>query len=127
MSLLFEASTSAEAAALLFGERMLEEKAQYFPRCVRSARIGVGARRAAAGPCVSGAVDIPVLQYSASTRVAQDRSCIGMPSGYLPAMHRLLRARRSQRLLKNLIAVVWMDGRVAIAVKNNGRDRWPVT
>src|SRR6185437_16834727 len=106
---------------------MLEEETQHLPCCVRSSRIGVGACGAASGPCVSGSVDIPVLQHCASTRVAQDRSCIGMPSRYLPAMHLLLRARRSQRLLKNLIAVVWMNGSVAITVKNNGRDRWPVT
>ena len=54
---------------------------------------------------MSGAVDIPVLQHSASTRVAQDRSCIGVPSGYLPAMHLLLCAHRSHGLLENLIAV----------------------
>jgi hypothetical protein len=42
-------------------------------------------------------------------------------------MHILLRARRSHRLLKNLIAVGWMHRNVAIAVKNNGRDSWPVT
>src|SRR5215213_9986125 len=104
---------------------MLEEKTKHFPCCVRSSRIGVGARGTASGPCVSGAVDIPVLQHSASARVAQDRCCIGMPSGYLPAMHLFLRADRSHRLRKNLIAVVWMNGGVAITVKNNGRNRCP--
>jgi hypothetical protein len=105
---------------------MLEEKTQHFPRCVRSARIGIGARRTASGPCVSCSVDIPVLQHRASTRVAKDRAGIGMPSRYLPALHLLLRAYRSLRVLKDLIAVVWMHGRVAIAVKNDGRDRRPV-
>jgi hypothetical protein len=42
-------------------------------------------------------------------------------------MHLLLCARRSHQLFENLIAVVWMHGRVAIAVKNNGRDSWPVS
>src|SRR5882724_4338249 len=102
---------------------MLEKKTKHFPCCVRSSRIGVGARRATSGPCVSGSVDIPVLQHSASTRVAQDRSSVGMPSRYLPAVHLLLRARPSHRLLKNLIAVVWVHCSVAITVKNNGRDR----
>src|SRR5216684_5850599 len=108
-------------------ERMLEEETQHFPRCVRSSRISVGARRAAPRPCVSSSVDVPVLKDSAPTRVGMDRAGIGMPSRYPPAMHLLLRARRSDRLLKNLIAVVWMHRNVAIAVKNNGRDRWPVT
>src|SRR3977135_2406556 len=108
-------------------ERMPEEKTQHFPRCVRSSRISVGARRAASRPCVSSAVDTPVLNDSAPTRVGMDRAGIGMPSRYPPAMHLLLGACRSHSLLKNLITVVWMHRNVAIAVKNNGRDRWPVT
>ena len=101
---------------------MLEEETQHFPRCVRSSRISVGARRAATRPSVSSSVDVPVLKDSAPTRVGMDRAGIGMPSRYPTAMHLLLRGRRSDRLLKNLIAVVWMNRDVAIAVKNNGRD-----
>src|SRR5258708_9996183 len=111
----------------LLWERMLEEQTQHFPGCVRSSRISVGSRRAASRPCVSSSVDVPALKDSAPTRVGIDRAGIGMPSRYPPAMHLLLRARRSHELLKNLIAVVWMHHNVAIAVKNNGRDRWPVT
>src|SRR3979409_759297 len=95
----------------LLRERMLEEETQHFPRCVRSSRISVGARRAASRPCVSSAVDTPVLQDCAPTRVAMDREGIGMPSWYLPAMHLLLRARQ----LKNLIAVVGRSRRRATA------------
>src|SRR5712675_3680663 len=98
---------------------MLEEETKHFPRCVGSSRISVGARRAASRPCVSSSVDVPVLQDSAPTGVGMDRAGIGMSSGYPPAMHLLLRARGSRRLLKNLIAVVWMHRNVAIAVKNN--------
>jgi hypothetical protein len=79
----------------LLWERMLEEETQHFPRCVRSSRISVGARRAASRPCVSSSVDVPVLKDSAPTRVGMDRAGIGMPSRYPPAMHLLLRARRS--------------------------------
>ena len=111
----------------LLRERMLEEETQHFPRCVRSSRISVGARRAASRPCVSSSVDVPVLKDSAPAGVGMDRAGIGMPSRYPPAMHMLLRGRRSDRVLKNLIAVVWMHRNVAIAVKNNGRDSWPVT
>jgi hypothetical protein len=107
-------------------ERMLEEEPKHFTCCVRSSRISVGARRAASGPCVSGSMDIPVLQHSASTHVAHDRSGIGMSLRYLPAMHLLLCPHRSHGLLENLAAVVWMHGRVAIAVKDNGRDNWAV-
>ena len=76
---------------------------------------------------MSGSVDIPVLKDATPGRVGMDRAGIGVPLRYLPAMHLLLRARRSQELLTNLIAIVGMHRRVAIAVKNNGRDRWPVT
>src|SRR5882724_4420772 len=106
---------------------MLEEEAQHFPRCFRSSRIGVGARRAASRPCVSSSVDGPVLKESTPTRVGNDRPGIGVPSGHPPTMHLLLRARCSHRLLKNLIAIVRMHSGVAIAVKNNGRDSRPVT
>jgi hypothetical protein len=95
---------------------MLEEKTKHFPCCVRSSRISVGARRTTPGPRVAGSVDIPMLEHFASARVPYDRSSIGMPSGYLAAMH-LLCAHRSHTPLKNLIAVVWMHDGVAIAVK----------
>ena len=107
----------------LLWERMLEEETQHFSRCVRPPRIRVGARWAASRPCMSSSVDIPVLKDSAPTRAGMDGAGIGMPSSYLPAMHLLLCARRSDRLLKNLIAVVWMHRTIAIAVKNNHRDR----
>ena len=71
---------------------------------------------------MSGTVDTPVFQHFASARVAQDRPGIGMSSGHLPAMNFLLCGHR-HRLLENLTAVVWMHGRVAITMKDNGRDR----
>jgi len=74
----------------LLWERMLEEETQHFPRCVRSSRISVGARRTAS---VSGSVDVPVLKDSAPTRVSINRDC------------------------PRLIAVVWMHRNVAIAEK----------
>ena len=106
---------------------MLEEETQHFPRGVRSSRIRVRASRAASRPCVPSSVDAPVLKDSAATRVGMDGAGIGVSSRYLPAMHLLLRPRCSHTLLKNMIAVVWMHCDVAITVKNNGRDSWPVT
>src|SRR4051812_794044 len=55
-----------------------------------------------------------------------DRPGIGMPSGYVSPMHFLLRARRSRRLFKNMIAVARMHRNVAVAMKNNSRDSRPV-
>ena len=107
----------------LLRERMLEEETQHFPRCVRSLRISVGARRAASRPCVAGAMDIPVLQDFASARIGMGRAGVGMPSRYLPATHLFLRSRRTDSLFNNLTAIVWMHGGVAVAVENNNRDR----
>jgi len=107
-------------------ERMLEEKTQHFPCGIGSSRISIGARGAASRPCVSGTVHIPMLQHCAPVRVAMNCAGIGMAPRYLPAVHLLLCPPRSHRL-ENLVAVVWMHRSVAIAVKNNGRDRWFVT
>src|SRR5262245_61154538 len=75
------------------GQRMLEEEAQHFPRCVRSARIGKRARRTAARPGVSSSVDGPVLGDSAPAGVDMDRAGIGTPSRYLTPMRPLFCAR----------------------------------
>src|ERR1700691_4798928 len=54
------------------------------------------------------------------------RSGVGIASRYLPAINRFSRARRTDGLFKNLTAVVWMHGGVAVAVKYNCRERRPV-
>ena len=71
---------------------------------------------------MAGTVDIPVLQ-DLTFAVGVGRAGISMPSGYLPAMHLLLRPGRSDSLFDSLSAVVGMHGGVAVAVENNGRDR----
>jgi hypothetical protein len=123
----YKRATNGRTLTCLLWERMLKEETQHFPRGVRSSRISVGASRAASRPRVSSSMNVPVLKNSASARIDMDRAGKGVSSGYPPAMHLLLRARCSHRLLKNMIAVVWMHRDVAITVKNNGRDRWPVT
>src|SRR3954467_15198893 len=105
---------------------MRQEKSQHLRRRVGSARIGVGARGTAARPGVSGAVDGPVFEDVAPAGVGMDRARIAVPARSPPAMHLRLRARRSLQLREKLIAVVWMHRAVAITVKNDGRDRWPV-
>src|SRR5262245_42830971 len=103
---------------------MLEEKAQHFSRCVRSPRVSIGAGRASPRPCVSSSVDAPVLEDVAPAGVAMDGPSIGVTSRHTPAMHVSFRARCVNGLLDYLIAVVWVHCAVAIAVKNNGWDRW---
>src|SRR5215475_11801617 len=105
---------------------MLEKKTQHFPCCIRSSRISIGARRASPRPSVSSSVNAPVLEDVAPAGVAVHRAGIGVASSHLPAMHVSFRARCLDGLLNNLIAVVWVHRTVAIAVKNNGRDSWPV-
>ena len=102
---------------------MIQEKTKHFPRCIRSPGIGVRARRAAARPCVSGAMDAPVLYDFASARVSMGCAGVCMASGYLAAMQRYLRARLADGLLNNLTGIAWMHGGVAVAVKNNCRHR----
>jgi hypothetical protein len=84
-------------------------KTKHFPCRVRCSRISVEAGGAASGPCVSRSVDIPVLQHSAPTGVAQDRSGIGMPSGVPARDAPSLRVHRSHGLLENLPARRCLD------------------
>src|SRR5262245_15456954 len=101
---------------------MLEEKPHHFPCCVRSSPVSIGAHRASPRPCVSSSVDSPVLEDVAPTGVTVDGASIGVTSCHLPAMHVSFCALCFEGLLDNLIAVAWVHGAVAIAVKNNGRD-----
>ena len=101
--------------------RMLEKETQHFPRCIRTLSVRIGSRRAASGPGVAGAVDIPVLQHL-SFAVRVSRAGIPMPSRNLPAMHLLSRPSRSEGIFDSVGAVARMHGGVAVAMKNNGRD-----
>ena len=64
-----------------------------------------------------------MLEDVAPAGVAMDGASIGVTSRHLPPMNVSFRARCVDGLLDYLIAVVWMHFAVAIAVKNNGRDR----
>lgn len=120
LSLIFATTVNRRAGAPL--ERMLKEEPHHFPGRVRSSRIGIGARRAASCPRVSGSVNIPMLQDFAPAGVGKDCAGIGVAAGRPSAMHLLLRARRSQRLDKNIIAVAWVHRHVTIAMKYDGRN-----
>ena len=102
---------------------MLEEKTQHFPRCVRSPRIRVGARGTTPRPRMGAAVDAPMLQDFAAADVNMRRPGVVMAFGYPPVMNGFLRVGRTNDLYKNLTAVDWMYGGVAVTVKNNCRDR----
>src|SRR5882757_1900499 len=65
--------------------RMLEKETQHFLRCIRPLSVRIGSRRAASGPGMAGAVDIPVLQDLAFA-VGVSRAGISMPARNLPAM-----------------------------------------
>src|SRR5690242_3132660 len=106
--------------------RMIKEKPRHLLRCVRSSRIGIGARRAASGPGVTASMNAPVFKDCAPARVDVDCAGVGMSSGYSPPMHLRLRPLGFHGLRKNPIRVAWMYGGVAIAVKNDCRYNWPV-
>ena len=106
---------------------MPEEKTQHFPRCVRSLRICVGTRRATSRPRMASAVNLPMLQDFAPARVGMGRTGVVVASRYLPAVHCFLRARPTYDLFKNLAAIVWMYGGIAVTVKNNCGNRRTVT
>src|SRR5262245_4177741 len=105
---------------------MLKKKTQHFSCCVRSSRVSIGAHGASPRPCVPSSVDAPVLEDVASTGVAMDGASVGVTSSHLPAIYGSLRAPCFGGLRNNLSAVVWVHCTVAVAVKNNGRDFWPV-
>ena len=65
-----------------------------------------------------------MLEDVAPAGVAMDGASIGVTSRHPPALHISFRARCVDRLPDYLIAVVWVHCAVAIAVKNNGWDRW---
>ena len=67
-----------------------------------------------------------MLEDVAPAGVAMDGASIGVTSGHPAALHISFRARCVDGLLDYLIAVVWVHCTVAIAVKNNGWDRWRV-
>ena len=105
---------------------MLEKETHYLFCCVRSSRVSVRARGISSRPCVSSPVNTPVFQHLARVRVAMDCARIGVTSGNLPVVYISLCARPFERLLDDLITVVWVNRRVTVAVKNNGRDSWQV-
>src|ERR1700691_6240334 len=100
---------------------MIEKETQHFLRRIRPLSVRIGSRRAASGPGMAGAVDIPLLQYLAFA-VGVSRAGIRMSSRDLAAMHLLSRPSRSDGTFDKVGAVVGMHGGIAVAVKNNGRD-----
>ena len=68
-----------------------------------------------------------MLKGCPAFRVRMDRSGIGMSSGDPAAMHRFLQVCDLHRPRDDMIAVARMHRSVAIAVKNDGRDRLPIS
>ena len=66
---------------------MFQEKAEYFSRGIRAARIGKGSGAAAARPCMAGAMDDPLLENRLSARIGMKRAAIGMPCRHLTMLN----------------------------------------
>jgi hypothetical protein len=71
-------------------------------------------------------MNIPVLKNRTPSRIGMGGAGVGVPSRDPSAIYFLFRARRSHGLLKNLITIAWMDRNVAVTVKNDRWDDWPV-
>ena len=114
---------------------MLEEKAQYFAAGVRSSGIGVRAFVASAAPCVSGAMDDPLLDDRFTVSVAVSDTRVFAPACAVPLFAALERRgcihRRSGTLCSacgmcdQIVAVLGMYRAVVIAVKDDHRRRAP--
>src|ERR1700757_1091492 len=105
---------------------MLQEEAQHLPRGIRPARIGVGAGRARSRPCVTGTMDLPLLEDGSPARIGMKSAGIAVSSRNPSAMHLRLRARRSPGLGDDMIAVARMHRGIGIAVEDVGRNVGPM-
>src|SRR5579862_8561933 len=101
---------------------MLQEEAQHLPRGIGPARIGVGTGGAASRPCVTGTVDLPLLEDGAPARVDMQRAGIGVSARNRSTMHLDLRTRRSLGLGNDMIAVARMHRGIGIAMEDDGRN-----
>src|SRR3954453_13497862 len=104
---------------------LLQEEPEHLAAGIRPARVGVGAGRAPTGPGVAGSVKHPLLEDRTSALVSLDGASVGGPALRLPAVHGWAEIRSCLRLSDDLIAVNRAHGRVAIAVKDDGRHRTP--
>jgi hypothetical protein len=71
-------------------------------------------------------MDAPLLQDCFPVRISVDRARIGVAAGNLPATHLGLPAPGSRGLVDDVIGVSGVYDGVAIAVKDDGRDRGAV-
>ena len=102
--------------------RLLAEKAQHFARGVGAAGLGIGARRAAAGPGMAGAMKHPLLQHRTTALIRLDASDIADTAGRLAPADGEAEVRRRLCLGNDLIAIDRIDGGVAIAMEDDGRN-----
>ena len=106
---------------------MIAKEPEHFLRCVRPSRVGVGAGGTTARPGVTSSVDAPLLQDCLAIGISMARAGIGMATGHLPATDSRLPVRSSHGMGDDMIGVSGVYYCVAIAVKNDGREGWPVS
>src|SRR3954447_20939100 len=106
-----------------WSDAVIGEEAQHFARGIRSARIGVGAGRAAARPGVTGSLDRPMLAQRLAGGIGVDGAAVGSAAGRLTLLDRRPQSRRGRRGLRyHGLTVARMDGGVLVAMKDDGRD-----
>ena len=104
---------------------MRQEKADHFPAGVGSARVGVGAAGAAAGPSMARAVKDPLLKDLPAGVLELDRAGVGHAGWRLAMRHRLGQSRILPCLGDDVVAVARVDGPVGIAMECDGLYRPP--
>ncbi len=105
---------------------MLQEEAQHLLRGIGPARIGVGARGAAAKPGMAGAVDHPLLDHRLPIRVNMQRTAVGVTTGNLAFLGVYPERRTPRRLSNDRVAITWVDRGVPVAMEDNGRNDPPL-
>ena len=106
---------------------MLEKEPYHLARCIRTERIGIGAGRITARPCMAGTMNDPHLEHGPIGRVEVARPAVAVAARYPPILRHLPQLGRLRRLelLNDVQTVLGMHGRVLIAMKDNGRGHAP--
>src|SRR3990172_7886184 len=73
-----------------FRTHLLEEKAKHLLCRIGPFRVSKRPGRAAARPCMTSSVNLPLLEDPPPARIMLDRARVGMPGGHTSMLHRSL-------------------------------------
>ena len=105
------------SSAHRLARRLLEKEADRLAAGIWAAWVGVGSGRAAAGPCVTEAMNHPLLQNLVAASIGMHGAAVASTSRRLSSAERNPKICRRLRLCDDLIAIDGADGHVPIAVE----------